>query len=63
MSEKNNLVKELINKIQANHSLLTMDESDKFRIIFDHSKKNNYITHEEVIWLQQIVDCKLKTED
>ncbi|MCZ7608893.1 MAG: hypothetical protein M5U17_01890 [Ignavibacterium sp.] len=55
-SEKQELVKELINKIQANHSELSIYESDKFRMIFDHTIKNNYIIHEEIIWLQQIAE-------
>lgn len=54
MSEENKLVKELINKIQSNHSELSIFESDKFRSIFDYVNKNKNIIHEDLIWLQQI---------
>lgn len=58
-----NPIKELIDKIQDNHKQLTMDESDKFRIIFDRFNKYKKLSLDDLSWLQNIADCKLKTVD
>ena len=55
-SEKQDLVNELINKIQANHSELSIYESDKFRSIFIYVNRNKNIVHEELVWLKEIAE-------
>ena len=49
-------IKELINLIQNNHSMLTMNESDKFRNIFDSFNKYKKLSSEELSWLKNVAD-------
>lgn len=56
VSKPTDPIKELIKKIQTNHSDLSLDESDKFRKIFDSFNKYKKLSSEELSWLKKVAD-------
>lgn len=53
-------IEKLIDKIQNNHSQLTIDESDKFRTIFDVFHKYKKLSLDDLTWLKNISE-RIKT--